>query len=290
MNGLLLLNKAVGLSSNRAIQEIKRLLKPSKIGHTGSLDPLASGMLPICLGEATKFAQYLLDAEKEYEVEACFGIQTATGDREGEVIAQEVAEPMERSFLLTQIAHFLGDSQQLPPMYSALKHQGQPLYRYALQGIDIPRATRTIQISNISLLSYQHPYFSIRVRCSKGSYMRTLMEDIAKRCGQLAHVTKLHRISTAGFSAPQMISYAEFLDLSDDARQAQIMPMDQMVIQFSSLVLDANTALKLQQGQVIPRDDLAAGQIYRLYHEKFIGLGCFEPGIGLVAKRMLQMV
>ena len=288
MNGLLLLDKALGLSSNRAMQEVKRLFGLKKIGHTGSLDPLASGMLPLCLGEATKFAQYLLDAEKEYEVEGCFGVQTSTGDREGEVIAQHSSKPLEHAVLVDAIFSFLGESEQIPPMYSALKHQGQPLYRYALQGIDIPRLARSINIAKIELLSYRHPYFCIRVRCTKGTYMRTLIEDIAKACGELAHVTKLHRVSTAGFLASEMISLEALKALSDEERQAKILPMDLMVAQFPKLSLNADDSLRLQQGQVVLRDDLSEDDIYRLYHQEFIGLGQYKPEIGLVAKRMCR--
>jgi tRNA pseudouridine55 synthase len=288
MNGLLLLNKALGLSSNRAMQEVKRLFGLKKLGHTGSLDPLASGMLPLCLGEATKFAQYLLDAEKEYEVEGCFGVQTSTGDREGTVVAEQVSEVPDPLVLERFILAFKGDSEQVPPMYSALKYQGQPLYRYALQGIDIPRPARNIHISQIKLLSYQYPYFKIRVRCSKGTYMRTLIEDIAKACGQLAHVTKLHRTSTAGFLASEMISMEALLALNEDERRAKILPMDVMVGQFPELSLDANESLRLQQGQVVFRDDLSDQMVYRLYHQEFIGLGAFKSDLGLVAKRMCR--
>jgi tRNA pseudouridine55 synthase len=193
---------------------------------------------------------------------------------------------MDTSDLASCIQSFLGESEQVPPMYSALKHQGQPLYRYALQGIDIPRPARAIHISNIELTSYQHPYFRIRVRCSKGTYMRTLVEDIAKALGTLAHVTCLHRISTAGFVASEMISFEELAALNIEERQAKILPMDVMVAQFPQLNLNAEDALRLQQGQVIPRHDLKDEMVYRLYHQEFIGLGSFQSSLGLVAKRM----
>lgn len=288
MNGVLLLNKALGLSSNRAMQQIKRLFKAKKAGHTGSLDPLASGMLPICLGEATKFSQYLLNADKTYEVEGRLGIQTASGDVEGEVLQQVELEPYSIDDLKAAIFSFLGDTHQVPPMYSALKFKGQPLYRYALQGIDVAREARLIQISSLELVSYEHPFFKIRVRCSKGTYMRTLIEDIAKKLQTYAHVTSLHRVATGGFIANQMISLQQLENLSEQERLSYLLPMDVMLEQFPVLNLSSDQQLKLQQGQSLTWIGLEDQQLYRLYAPQFIGLGQFHLNKGLVAKRMCR--
>jgi tRNA pseudouridine55 synthase len=288
MNGVFLLNKALGLSSNRAMQQIKRLFNAKKAGHTGSLDPLASGMLPICLGEATKFSQYLLNADKSYEVVGRLGIQTASGDVEGEIIRQEEINPLSMDALQTVISSFIGESYQVPPMYSALKFNGQPLYRYALQGIDIPREARLIHISQLELLSYEHPFFKVRVQCSKGTYMRTLIEDIAKELQTYAHVTSLHRVATGGFVATQMCSLQQLENMSEQDRLAQLLPMDALVNQFEALALTQDQQLKLQQGQNIAWTGLTSQQVYRLYAPDFIGLGQFDPIKGLIAKRMCR--
>ena len=288
MNGVFLLNKALGLSSNRAMQQIKRLFKASKAGHTGSLDPLATGMLPICLGEATKFSQYLLEADKAYEVEGHLGIQTTSGDAEGEVLIREDVSSFSLEQVQTVVRSFLGESSQIPPMYSALKFKGQPLYRYALQGIDVKREPRLIQISRIELLSYTHPFFKIRVTCSKGTYMRTLIEDMAKKLGTYAHVTLLHRIATGGFVASQMVTLQHLESMPETDRLNYLLPMDTLVSQFPRLDLSNEDTQKLQQGQIVSRDDLLSQQLYRLYCRDFVGLGEFISGKGLVAKRMCQ--
>lgn len=290
MNGLLLLNKSLGLSSNRAMQQIKRLFRSSKAGHTGSLDPLASGMLPICLGEATKFAQYLLDADKSYEVTGLLGIQTKTGDAEGEVLKQQAVPELTRNQLESLISEFQGKILQKPPMYSALKHQGQPLYRYALQGIDIEREAREIDISKIELIDVALPTFTIRVTCSKGSYMRTLIEDIGHRIGCGAHVIKLHRLSTAGFEPSEMISLEELEQLSEDERQKYVLPMDVMVQQFPVLVLEQQEATRIAQGQILKLQHEISVNTYRLYtgsHE-FFGLADYTAEHKLIANRICQ--
>jgi tRNA pseudouridine55 synthase len=288
MNGILLLNKALGLSSNRAMQQIKRLFGAKKAGHTGSLDPLASGMLPICIGEATKFAQYLLDADKTYEVEGCFGKKTSTGDREGEVVAEQDVQPFSEDVLRQSVESFIGSSEQIPPMYSALKFKGQPLYSYALKGIELEREARTIQIRKIELISYHHPYFKIRVQCSKGTYMRVLIEDIAKRMESIAYVSLLHRVSTAGFDPSSMITLDALEKLSESQRLQYVLPMDVMVEQFPALKLSIEDVLKLQQGKIIQVEPLIDLQIYRLYADKFVGLGQYDKSKGLLVKRMCQ--
>lgn len=287
MNGLFLLNKALGLSSNRAMQEIKRLFQLKKIGHTGSLDPLASGMLPLCFGEATKFAQYLLNAEKTYVVSGMLGIQTSTGDVEGDVLHRLTVPDLALNEFQIILDSFRGTILQIPPMYSALKHQGQPLYRYALQGVDIERPARHVDILELELIAFESPIFTIRVKSSKGTYMRTLVEDIGQRIGCGAHVVQLHRLSTAGFQSSQMIGFAELEVLSDVERQNHILPMDLMVQQFPRLDLDAEATLQLMQGQVLTHLELQP-EIFRVYdgHHEFFGLAEYVKNKGLMAKRL----
>jgi tRNA pseudouridine55 synthase len=287
MNGLLLLNKSLGHSSNRAMQQVKRLFGLKKIGHTGSLDPLASGMLPLCFGEATKFAQYLLDADKSYEVTGLLGIQTTTGDIEGDIVQESEVPSLDLAQLEEILNQFRGRIMQTPPMYSALKHQGQPLYRYALQGIDIERAAREVDINHLELLSFNSPYFTIRVSSSKGTYMRTLIEDIGQVIGCGAHVVKLHRLSTAGFQSHEMVSYEELEQMTEQQRVQKVLPMDVMVANFPKLSLDKAASLRLMQGQVLNEMALSP-QTYRVYNEKdeFFGLADFLAGKGLVAKRL----
>jgi len=206
INGILLLDKSVGLSSNQALQQVKRLYQAEKAGHAGSLDPLASGMLPICFGEATKFAQFLLDADKTYHVTGLLGIKTATGDREGEVIS---TRPV--SVTLDQLNHvldqFRGVISQIPSMYSALKHQGQPLYKLARQGIEVPREARAVTIHHLELCDYTEHHFTLVLRCSKGTYVRTLIEDMGELLGCGAHVTSLRRLSTANYPETGMHTF-----------------------------------------------------------------------------------
>lgn len=287
MNGLLLLNKDLGLSSNRAMQQVKRLFSLKKIGHTGSLDPLASGMLPLCFGEATKFAQYLLDADKSYEVSGVLGVQTTTGDVEGQIVTSKPVPRLSIQELDGLLNKFRGEILQIPPMYSALKHMGQPLYKYALQGISIPRNGRAVRISSLRLLSLRDNVFTIRVSCSKGTYMRTLVDDIGSLIGCGAHVVKLHRLTTSGFSSDQMNAFHELESMPASERLALVLPMDVMVSNFERLNLDLQISQRLLQGQVISGLSLRPAT-YRVYNHEavFFGLAEYIEEKGLIAKRL----
>lgn len=199
LSGVLLLDKPVGVSSNTALQKARRLFGAQKAGHTGVLDPLASGLLPICFGEATKFAQYLLDADKAYTATMKLGEATTTGDAEGDIIATSDCAVSAEAFQAA-CTRFTGPVRQVPPMFSALKHEGRPLYEYARKGIVIERKPRDICIHAIDIEVFSPPLARIAVRCSKGTYIRTLSEDIAKHIGTFAHLTALRRTATAGFS------------------------------------------------------------------------------------------
>lgn len=289
MNGLLLLNKALNISSNRAMQAVKRLYGADKIGHTGSLDPLATGMLPLCFGEATKFAQYLLDADKSYEVAAVLGITTSTGDAEGEVLATHHVPDISVEDFEHVLQDFRGEIWQKPPMFSALKHQGKPLYHYALQGIEIDKPARLINIKELRLLDLSRHVFRLRVSCSKGTYIRRLVEDIGERFACGAHVIQLHRCTTAGFLSTDMRTYAELVDMDESSRLARLLPMDLMLMDYSSYHLSQEESYRIQNGQILAVHDLPAAS-YRLYNQDqvFIGLGEYRPQQGLLAKRMCR--
>jgi tRNA pseudouridine55 synthase len=193
VNGVLVLDKPAGVSSNQALQRAKRIFGAAKAGHTGSLDPLATGVLPLCFGEATKFSQFLLDADKAYVVEAKLGIKTASGDADSDVIGEKTYEQVSSPAIEQALTHFRGTIEQIPSMYSALKHEGQPLYKLARQGIEIERKPRSVEIYELELLWFQEDRFSLSIRCSKGTYVRNLVEDIAESIDTYAHVIALRR-------------------------------------------------------------------------------------------------
>lgn len=248
INGVLLLNKARGISSNQALQQIRHLYRAEKAGHTGVLDPLATGLLPICFGEATKFAQYLLDADKGYLATLKLGEKSNTGDAEGDIIATTSHLPSEAEFTTACQAH-LGAQQQIPPMYSALKHQGKALYEYARKGLEIARPARDIAIYELKIEKYQLPEAKISVLCSKGTYIRTLAEDIAQAAQSLAHLTALHRTQTAGFDISQAYLIEALEEMSEEARESILLPCDSLVQHLPSLTLPTPTIRALQHGQ-----------------------------------------
>lgn len=250
VNGVLLLDKAVGISSNTALQQVRRLYRAEKGGHTGVLDPLASGLLPVCFGEATKFAQYLLDADKAYRATMKLGEQTNTGDAEGEVIASSARLP-DRAAFLAACQTLLGDIEQIPPMYSALKHQGRALYDYARQEITIERKARQVTIHSIKLIDYDPPTAIIDVICSKGTYIRTLSEEIARTAGTLAHLSALRRTATAGFSLDAAHTLTDLAALTEVQRDELLLPCDSMLTHFPEIHLDAPQIVRLQQGQAV---------------------------------------
>ena len=251
ISGVLLLDKPVGISSNLALQKARRLFNAEKAGHTGVLDPLASGLLPVCLGEATKFAQYLLDADKAYTATLKLGEATTTGDAEGELIdvADKIIELID---FQAACAALTGEIRQVPPMFSALKHEGKPLYEYARQGIVIERKPRDITIYQIDIIEFNFPKAVIDVRCSKGTYIRTLSEDIAKKINSFAHLTALRRIATAGFEIEQTHTLDKLSHLSESERDALLLPCDALVQHLPRVDLDDDSVKKLRFGQTVP--------------------------------------
>lgn len=290
VNGILLVNKPQGPTSNAVLQQIKRLFKAKKAGHTGSLDPLATGMLPICFGEATKFSQYLLDADKCYDVIGCLGSKTNTGDATGDIIEHVDDVQICQQTLLTALAHFEGRIQQIPSMYSALKHEGKALYKYARAGIEIERAPRTINIHQIQLNHFDGRYFSLTVTCSKGTYIRNLIEDIGEYLGTLAHVVKLHRVYTAGFANESMYAINDLIALSAQEHQQILLPIDRAVQDLPKLYLSADDIIRLRQGKRLGNQPkFSYPGLVRLYDQsvQFIGLGEILTCGGLKVKRLL---
>lgn len=277
VNGVLLLDKPSGFSSNAALQQIKRSFSARKAGHTGSLDPLASGMLPICLGEASKFSQILLDADKKYLVTMRLGQKTTTGDAEGEIIASQPVPTLNAAEFTAILQEFTGEIQQVPPMYSALKMNGQPLYRLARQGIEVERKSRNITIYSLKLLDLSTDAVTLEVHCSKGTYIRTLVEDIGTFLGCGAHVIFLRRIAVATFTQEQMVSLEELTALATDyVRLDQyLLPVDAMLMAWPELVLSDSSALRLCHGQTVIVNSPNNTGLVRIKHEngQFLGVG-----------------
>ncbi len=271
--GILLLDKPLGLSSNRALQTVKRLLGADKAGHVGSLDPLATGMLPICLGEATKIAGEILSGRKQYEFTVTLGSRTATGDAEGEVTETLPVPPVEPARLAETLGRFMGLQRQTPPMYSAIKQQGQPLYKLARAGKEVARASREIEIFELASVAFDGARLELRTICSKGTYIRVLAEDIARALGTCGHVTRLRRSWVEPFEREAMQT------LEEVERSPRMMPADQGVPHLPRLELGPEDALRLRQGQALRWPEAGKGPV-RLYDEagRFFGLGTLEEG------------
>jgi len=269
--GILLLDKPLGLSSNAALQRVRWLLGRPKAGHTGSLDPLATGMLPICIGEATKVAGALLAGAKGYTVRMRLGARTDTGDAEGQVVERLDVPPLDADILAAALASLRGPQAQIPPMYSALKVDGRPLYRLARQGLSVEREARAIEIYALELLDRAADTLELRVECSKGTYIRTLVEDLGRRLGTAAHVIALHRDFVEPFRGERMISLEE---LSQPGGTAPLLPADRALPHLPSLRLSELQAQSMGFGRVIVAEGSGAGPT-RLYDPqgRFMGLG-----------------
>jgi tRNA pseudouridine55 synthase len=292
IHGILLVNKPKGLTSNAVLQRIKHHLHAKKAGHTGSLDPMATGMLPLCFGEATKFSQYLLNADKCYEVTGVLGVKTNTGDAMGEIIATHPHVDISLHTLQDVLLQFVGPIQQVPSMFSALKHQGQPLYKYARAGIEIERKARDIFIHQLDLNHFDGQQLSLTVTCSKGTYIRNLVEDIGERLGVGAHINQLHRCYTAGFETEPMFTMDELLEKSPEDVMSALLPMERAISTLPSLTLDSQQVLALQQGKTLPSVDISQGTgSIRLYTKdsQFMGLGDLQEDGLLKAQRLLSL-
>jgi tRNA pseudouridine55 synthase len=289
LDGVVLLDKPLGLTSNVALQRVKRLLGVRKAGHTGSLDPLATGLLPICLGQATRFSGYLLDAAKGYRVSGRLGTRTSTGDAEGEVVEHCEWRHLDQGGLAAVLETFRGRIEQVPPMYSALKQGGERLYRKARRGEEVERAPREIEIYALSLADWAPPAFSLEVRCSKGTYVRTLVEDVARSAGSCAHVTALRRFAAGPFDEAGMHAFEALERLSEKGRLGEaILPCDALLAALPEMALTAGDATRIRQGQPVALAADGGEELVRLYAgEEFLGVGERGADGWLHAKRLM---
>jgi len=291
INGILLLDKPIGFSSNQALQKIKWLLKAAKAGHTGTLDPLATGLLPLCFGEATKFAHFLTDADKTYVATIKLGATTTTGDAEGEVLTTNPVN-VSRIDFEQACRQFTGEISQTPPMYSALKFEGKALYEYARAGLEIERKARFVTIRNIEVNSFAGDVAVITVTCSKGTYIRTLAEDIGGQLGCGAHLIGLRRTATADYQIAQAVTLEQFEAMDEEQRLAALAPPDSAVHYLPAVTLDSDAAFYLLQGQAVWRSGATPSGLLRLYSEQqvFLGLGELQDDGKIAPKRLMQQV
>jgi len=295
VSGILLLDKPEGITSNEALQRVKQLYRAAKAGHTGSLDPLATGLLPICLGDATKFSAFLLDADKWYRVRVRLGITTTTADAEGEVVKTAPADAVREKDLRAALEGFLGTVEQLPPMYSAVKHQGERLYKLARRGIEVERTPRTVHIFQIQLRSFDPPDLEIDVHCSKGTYVRALAADLGEALGCGGHVARLRRTGVGPFLEQE----SRFTTLEEVERcvpaegfevlDALLLPLESALGHWPPVRLSADAAFYLRQGQAVLVPRAPTQGLVRLYDpsQKFIGVGCILDDGKVQPKRLL---
>lgn len=308
IDGVVLLDKPLGISSNDALQKVKRLFNAAKAGHTGALDPLASGMLPICLGEATKFSQFLLDADKTYEVTATLGIRTTTSDADGEVVETKPVVSTETE-IREACMSFLGTTKQVPSMFSALKYQGKPLYHYARQGIEVPREARDITLFSIHVfrIDLQSNEVDMQVHCSKGTYIRSLVDDIGQLLGCGAYVSKLHRSQVADYPAEKVITLAELQDMKAQIEEQQNLLDDQTFAHMDELLLPMDSAVKslpetelddvacgyfsngnpVQSIQAINIEQHSQVRVYAKSKRRFLGVGVVDEQGRIAPKRVV---
>ena len=293
IHGVFLLDKPQGMSSNDIMQKVKRIFQANKAGHTGALDPLATGMLPICLGEATKFSQFLLDADKRYLVTAKLGERTDTSDAEGQIVETRDVN-VKTPEILTALEQFRGNILQVPTMFSALKHNGKPLYEYARQGITVEREARPITIFELNFIEYNAPYLTLEVHCSKGTYIRTLVDDLGEVLGCGAHVTMLRRTAVADYPTEKMLdwhalqSLAEPQDLS--LLDALLLPIDTAVAKLPALTLNESQTQGIGFGQRIKFDNpnRLQGQVRLFSHEnRFLGVAVIDENNVIRPQRLV---
>lgn len=292
VQGILLFDKPLGASSNKALQQVKNLYFAIKAGHTGSLDPLATGLLPICFGGATKVSAFLLDADKRYRVRVKLGETTSTADSEGEVLQTRSTEAITPEQLNRALQQFVGEIEQIPPMYSALKHQGERLYKLARDGVEVERKPRRVTIHEIRLLTCDLPEFELEVHCSKGTYIRTLAEDIGELLGCGGHVIGLRRTQVGPFSGEGMLDLATLQATAEqgrDALDALLLPVDSAIMDWPDVRLNGDTAFYLRQGQpvIVPRAP-TQGRV-RIYDDQdnFMGVGEILDDGRVAPKRMI---
>jgi tRNA pseudouridine55 synthase len=294
INGILLLDKSAGITSNGALQQVKRLYSAKRAGHTGSLDPIATGMLPLCFGEATKFSQFLLDSDKHYYVTARLGKKTTTGDVEGAVIAERPFSQVTLQKLEDVLRLFQGQLEQIPPMFSALKYHGKPLYELARQGIEIAREPRPIYIHSLRLERLQDDCFSFHLHCSKGTYVRTIVDDIGELLGCGAHVFQLRRTAVSPYLSFPMhsISFLEEIAAKEgiEGLQRLLLPIETSVAAFPSVMLSTSAAFYIRMGQPVRVTNAPPRGYVRLIigdDQRFLGMGEMLEDYRVKPKRMV---
>ena len=299
IDGVLLLDKATGHSSNDMLQKVKRLFGAQKAGHTGALDPLATGMLPICLGEATKFSQYLLDSDKRYRVIAKLGERTDTSDSDGEVVETREVN-FSHDLLMEKLEFFRGKSMQVPSMFSALKHQGKPLYHYARQGITIEREAREINVFELLFIRHEGDELELELHVSKGTYIRTIIDDLGEMLGCGAHITMLRRLEVATYPSDKMITLEDLQALFDQANEQDVAPstyLDPLLLSTDSPVSDfpeANISQDLSvnamHGNAVAMPGMEPGLLVRMTvgeARRFIGVGIITDNAMVQPKRLV---
>jgi tRNA pseudouridine55 synthase len=282
VSGIVLLDKPLGITSNRALQIVKRLYKAAKAGHTGSLDPLATGLLPLCLGEATKVSGYLLEADKRYLATIKLGVKTFSADAEGEVLETRPVEDYSKKQIQSVIDQFIGEIEQVPPMHSALKVDGQPLYKLAHQGQVIERKARTVQIYNIEVLRHEADEIDIAVECSKGTYIRTLAEDIGEKLGCGAHLSALRRTASGPFDIEDSVTLEELERITENSVEQGfaeadrlLMPAENALVDWESVNLSKDAAYYISQGQPVLVPKAPTSGLVKLFSDEkgFLGIG-----------------
>jgi tRNA pseudouridine55 synthase len=292
VNGIVLLDKPLGITSNAALQTVKRLYRAKKAGHTGSLDPLASGLLPLCFGDATKVSPFLLEADKRYQVAIKLGVKTSTGDAEGEIIDTRAVNGIDPAELRAVLRRFTGPIQQVPPMHSAIKHKGQPLYRLAHQGIEVERQARQVVVHELRLTACEGDVLEIEVACSKGTYIRTLAEDIGEALGVGAHVIVLRRTATGPFRAEQMVSMAQLEEAAAagfETLDSFLLPIETALENWPDVCLSDDLAFYLRQGQAVfvPRAPTQGWVKLRTADQRFLGVGRVLDDGRVAPKRLI---
>ena len=292
---ILLLDKPRGITSNRALQRVKQLFHAKKVGHTGSLDLIATGLLPICFGKATKFSQFLLNADKSYYVKGRLGIRTASGDSESQIISKRQIPKITKYLLEKVLSRFRCVINQIPSMYSAVKYKGQPLYKLARQGIEIERKMRRVSIYELVLLEYNDEFIELYVHCSKGTYIRTLIDDLGEALGCGAHVVVLRRLRVSHYRADQMIQLAhlerEYDEINYKILDRYLYPLETMVSHFPIITLSHSEAFYLQQGQTIMVSQAPDSGFVRLYdlNNCFFGIGEMLSNSRIIPRQLLKM-
>lgn len=294
VNGLLLLNKPAGITSNQALQKVKRLLQAKKAGHTGSLDPAATGMLPLCFGEATKVCAFLLEADKTYRVVARLGEATDTGDADGKTTETVEVPDLDRLGWEQVLEKFRGEIEQVPPMYSALKKNGKRLYELARKGLVVDRDPRRVRIDDIRLLESSNTRLVLRVHCSKGTYIRTLVEDIARAAGTVAHTARLHRETVGHFRAEDMLDLPgaeRIAEAGPEALRARLLPADAALSSWPDCHLPEDAAERFCSGQAVAEATGGAEGLVRVYagEERFLGVGQLGSDGMLAPRRIFRL-